>query len=117
MFAILGATGKVGRTTAAALRQSGATVRAVVRDPAKSAPLAAMGCEIVVADLHDGAALTKAIAGAAAVQVIVPTNPLSPDALAEMKRSIEATARAVESTRPALVLAISDYGAESGADT
>ena len=117
MFAILGATGKVGRTTAAALRQTGATVRAVVRDPAKAGPLAAMGCEIAVADFHDGAALTKAIAGAAAVQVIVPTNPFSPDALPEMKRSIEAIARAVEAARPALVLAISDYGAESSEDT
>jgi NAD(P)H dehydrogenase (quinone) len=72
MFAILGATGKVGGTTIAALRQAGAPVRAVVRDPSKAAPLVALGCEPAVADLQDAAALARAIRGASAVQVICP---------------------------------------------
>jgi uncharacterized protein YbjT (DUF2867 family) len=117
MFAVLGATGKVGRTTIEALRRAGKPVRAVVRDRAKAAPLAALGCEVAVADIRDVAALTRALEGAASVQVICPTEPRAPDAVGEMRRSIEAMGQALDAVRPDLVLAISDYGAQVGGGT
>jgi NAD(P)H dehydrogenase (quinone) len=117
MFAILGATGKVGGTTIAALRQAGVPVRAVVRDRSKAAHLVALGCEIAVADLQDVAALARAIGRTSAVQVICPVAAQADNAPAEMRRSIEAIGDAVDAVRPPTVLAISDYGAEVGAGT
>jgi len=117
MFVILGATGKVGGSTIAALRQAGRPVRAVVRDSSKAAHLVALGCEIAVADLQDTAALAQAIGGASAVQVICPVAAQGHDAPAEMRRSIEAIGDAVDAARPPMVLGISDYGAELSAGT
>lgn len=111
MFAILGAAGKVGHSTALALREAGVPVRAILRDPAKADRLRAIGCEVAVADLQDPAALGRAIAGAQAVQLICPTMPQALDAMGDMRRSIDSMARALAQARPGLVLAISDYGA------
>jgi NAD(P)H dehydrogenase (quinone) len=117
MFAILGATGKAGRATIGALRRRGLPVRAVVRDAAKADALAAMGCEIAVADLRDGAALAAAISGAQAVQVIVPISPKAEDPAAEMRAVIATVARALNEVGAPRVVAISDYGAERDAGT
>lgn len=117
MFAIVGATGKVGRTTAEILRRAGRPVRAIVRDPSKADGLAALGCETAVAEAHDVEALARAFAGAAAVQVICPVAPQADDAGGEMRGMIEAIGEALETARPARVLAISDYGAELSAPT
>lgn len=111
MFAILGAAGKVGYSTALALREAGVPVRAILRDPAKADRLRAIGCEVAVADLQDPAALGRAIADAQAVQLICPTTLQALDAVGDMRRSIDSMARALERARPGLVLAISDYGA------
>ncbi len=112
MFAILGATGKVGSSTIRALRAAAQPVRAIIRDPAKAAPFEALGCEIGIADLQDVGALSKAIEGARGVQVICPTAPRAIDAAADMRRTIDNIARALANTRPQTTLAISDYGAE-----
>ncbi|MDX8532299.1 NAD(P)H-binding protein [Mesorhizobium sp. VK25A] len=112
MFVILGATGKIGRATIGVLRQHGLPVRAVVRNLAKADDLRALGCEIAVADVSDGPALVEATKGASAVQVICPTLVQAEDALAGMKATIDTVARALAQTRPAHLLAISDYGAQ-----
>ena len=117
MFVILGATGKVGRTTIAGLRQKGVAVRAVVRDAAKAGQLASLGCEIAVTDLWDVTALTRALEGASAVQVICPVSPQGVDAAADMRRSIANVGEALEAAKAPAVLAISDYGADISAGT
>jgi uncharacterized protein YbjT (DUF2867 family) len=106
MYAIVGAAGKVGHSTALALRKAGVPVRAILRDESKAGPLSEIGCDIALADLQDPAALARAVANADAVQVILP-----PDGVEEMRRSIESLAEALEQARPNRVLAISDYGA------
>lgn len=111
MFAIVGAAGKVGYSTSLALREAGLPVRAILRDAAKAHRLAAIGCEVVLADLQDPGALGRALAGAQAVQLICPTTPQALDAVGDMRRSIDSMVRALEQARPGLVLAISDYGA------
>ena len=111
MFVILGATGKVGRTTIKRLRAQGAPVRAVVRKSSDVEDLCALGCEIAVADLDETEALKSAIAGAETVQVICPVRAQAADAVAEMAKTIDAMANALKDVRPAKVLAISDYGA------
>ena len=112
MFAILGATGKVGRTTIERLRGQGAPVRAVVRESSSTDDLRATGCEIAVADLHDAAAVRKAIEGARGVQVICPVSSRAKDAASDMANIIDGIATALSETRPESILAISDYGAQ-----
>ncbi|WP_186031540.1 NmrA family NAD(P)-binding protein [Burkholderia gladioli] len=108
MYVILGAAGKVGQTTATALRQASLPVRAVVRDAVQGAALASIGCEVVFADLHDQSALDRALDGAQAVQVLVPLPRDDAHPADTMRKTIDVTAR---------VLALSDYGAELDADT
>jgi|SRR3569833_421785 len=110
-FAIVGAAGKVGFATSLALRQTGASVRAIVRDASKAERLSEIGCEIASADLHDSKALAEAISGADAVQIILPPSPQAADTAGEMRRAIESLASALEEARPKRVLAVSDYGA------
>ncbi|MBB2969555.1 NAD(P)H-binding protein [Mesorhizobium sp. RMAD-H1] len=111
MYAIVGAAGKVGYSTSVKLREAGVPVRAILRDAAKASRLSAIGCEIAIADVQDPAALGRAIAGADAVQIILPPPPQAEDIVGEMRRSIESLAGALEQARPDRVLAISDYGA------
>ena len=69
MYVIFGASGKVGRATAIALRNAGRPVRAVVRQAKQGEALAKIGCEIVCADLTDPTTVASAIKGATAVQI------------------------------------------------
>ncbi|MBB3656954.1 uncharacterized protein YbjT (DUF2867 family) [Rhizobium sp. BK650] len=114
MIAILGAAGKIGYSTAKALREAGVPVRAILRDPAKADRLTGIGCDVALADLQDAKALAGAMSGADSVQVILPADPRAEDIKADMRRSIESIADALEEARPGLVLAISDYGAHLG---
>src|SRR4051812_34229398 len=83
MYAVIGATGKVGGAVVRTLRQRGIPVRAVVRDRAKAAGLLAAGCEIAVAELHDAAAVRAALSGTTRVHVILPMRGTASDGLAD----------------------------------
>ncbi|PMS36639.1 uncharacterized protein YbjT (DUF2867 family) [Trinickia symbiotica] len=117
MFVIFGASGKVGRTSAAELRRAGQPVRAVVRNAAQGEPLARIGCEIVLGDLTDGASVSRALDGAHSVQMLCPV-PRGEAAPAEAMRRMIDTAAQVLRVYPDLhVVALSDYGAELDANT
>jgi uncharacterized protein YbjT (DUF2867 family) len=63
MVLLIGATGKIGRTVAKNLAQADVPTRALVRDPAKAADLAAAGVELVQGAAGDRRALDAALAG------------------------------------------------------
>jgi uncharacterized protein YbjT (DUF2867 family) len=111
MFAICGATGKVGQATIARLRERGAHVRAILRDGAKASQFREAGCEVAIADLQDPDAMARAFTGADAVQVILPPPLAAEDAVGEMRRTVESVAAALDKAGPDRVLAVSDYGA------
>ncbi|NPT45546.1 NAD(P)H-binding protein [Paraburkholderia sp. 1N] len=117
MFVIFGAAGNVGRVSAAALRRAGREVRAVVRDNRQGEVLAEIGCEIAVADLLDPASVARAIEGAYAVQILCPVPRAHADPGAEMRRMIDASAKALLANPPQRLLALSDYGAEHASGT
>ncbi|MDR6289432.1 uncharacterized protein YbjT (DUF2867 family) [Inquilinus ginsengisoli] len=117
MFAIMGATGRIGGAAALELRRRGRAVRAIIRDPAKAVALAEAGCEITVADIGDTAALTAALGGVEGVLAICPLNPSRGDATAEARVSIGSLAQALEAARPPRTVAISDYGAQHATGT
>jgi uncharacterized protein YbjT (DUF2867 family) len=60
---VVGATGALGRPVVRLLREQGVAVRALCRQPAQAADLAALGAEVVAGDLTDAGSLTSACAG------------------------------------------------------
>ncbi|MPW10405.1 NAD(P)H-binding protein [Paraburkholderia sp. CNPSo 3155] len=112
MFVIFGASGHVGQASATALRRAGHQVRAVVRDAAQTEALAAIGCEIALADLNDAESVARAIDGAQAVQWLCPVPRAHDDPAAAMRHIIDAGVDALRMTTPPRLLALSDYGAE-----
>ncbi|MFN8514372.1 MAG: NAD(P)H-binding protein [Chloroflexia bacterium] len=113
MFAILGATGKVGGATARELRRRGLPVRAIVRDATsdKAQALAAAGCTLTIADIHDTAALTEALTGVSAALVLCPLTRGSNNTLAESAQRTADLGIALAQARPLHIVALSDYGA------
>jgi uncharacterized protein YbjT (DUF2867 family) len=112
MFAILGASGKIGRATVNRLRAAGQPVRAILHKVDLAADFAAAGCEIAYADTDEPASLVAALAGATAVQVICPVALTASHVGDVMCARIDHLAAALARVKPAQVLAISDYGAE-----
>ena len=60
---LTGGTGFIGSEVARRLRSRGDDVRALVRDPERATALRELGCELVVGDLSDEAALVRACRG------------------------------------------------------
>ncbi|HEU4827597.1 MAG TPA: NAD-dependent epimerase/dehydratase family protein [Gemmatimonadales bacterium] len=60
---VTGGTGFVGRHLVEHLRAQGDDVTALVRSPARAEPLAALGARLEQGDLHDHAALARAVTG------------------------------------------------------
>ena len=85
MYAITGITGKVGGELARTLLTAGQPVRAVVRDARKGEEWAALGCEVVLAEMDDASALTDAFKGATAV-FILPRRCSTPNPVIQRRR-------------------------------
>ncbi|WP_144137623.1 NAD(P)H-binding protein [Paraburkholderia sp. BCC1884] len=117
MFVIFGAAGNVGKVTATVLRKAGQDVRAVVRSEKQGGPLAALGCEVRVADLHDTQAVARAIEGTYGVQIVCPVPRGDDDPAAAMRAMIDSSVAALRDAPPPRVLALSDYGAEHARGT
>jgi NAD(P)H dehydrogenase (quinone) len=117
MFVIFGAAGRAGYTSASVLRKAGQRVRAVVRHEAQRGRLADLGCEVALADLRDAASVAAALDGADAVQVLCPVPEGDAQPETTMRQMIDSVAGALRAAPPAVVLAISDYGAELPANT
>jgi uncharacterized protein YbjT (DUF2867 family) len=113
MYAVTGITGQVGGAVARHLMESGAAVRAVVRDPGKAETWRARGCEVVRADMTDADALAAAFAGAEGVFVLIP--PLfdpAPD-FPEVRAVIAALVEAVRRAEPPKLVCLSTVGAQA----
>jgi NAD(P)H dehydrogenase (quinone) len=113
MYAVTGATGKVGGAVARTLLMAGAPVRVVVRDSGKGNAWRERGCEVVSADLLDSAALEQAFRGVASVFVMMPSSfDPAPD-FAEARTMIEALRSDLERARPPKIVVLSTIGAEA----
>jgi uncharacterized protein YbjT (DUF2867 family) len=113
MFAITGITGNVGGEVARRLVDAKKPVRAIVRDAAKGAAWAGLGCEVAQADINDADALAAAFNGAEGVFLLVPPNfdplPGFPEA-----QAIAASLRsALEKAHPARAVYLSTIGAQA----
>lgn len=113
MFAITGITGNVGGEVARNLLAAGLPVRGVVRDARKGEAWAQRGCEVVLADIGDRAALAAAFKGMEGVFILVPPSfdpaPGFPEA-----QAIAATLKsALEEARPNRIVYLSTIGAQA----
>lgn len=70
---VTGATGFVGSHLVDALLRRGDEVTALVRSPAKAEALAARGVRAIPGDLHDGAALERAVSGSSVIYHVAGT--------------------------------------------
>jgi uncharacterized protein YbjT (DUF2867 family) len=113
MFAVTGATGKVGGATARALLAAGKSVRVVVRDRAKGEGWSRLGCEIAVADSGDAAELTRAFSGVEGAFVMLPPVFDPSPGFAEARAMVVALHAALVQARPAKVAVLSTIGAEA----
>ena len=88
MILLTGATGKTGTTILKHLADKGASVRCLVRNEKQSEKVISLGCsEVVIGDLTDHAALSKAIIGIDRIYYIAPN--VSPDELSIGKDLIQ----------------------------
>lgn len=79
MILVTGATGNVGAAVAAELAARGVPFRALVRDAAKGAPLAALGAEVVVGDMDVPESLDVALAGVSRAFLLAPPSAVQHD--------------------------------------
>ncbi len=109
MFVVMGATGQAGGAVLETLKQRGAKVRAVARDPSRAAHL---GVEVVRGDASDAASLAAAFKGAEAAFVMLVPPPEAADVLAESRAIAQAIAEAVRTAKVPHLVALSSVGAQ-----
>jgi NAD(P)H dehydrogenase (quinone) len=113
MYAVMGATGKVGGSVARTLLQSACKVRVIVRNAAKARSWTDAGCEVAVADLDEPASLADAFRAVDGVFVMLPPQfDPSPD-FVEVKRLSATLRHALEAARAAKVVCLSSIGADA----
>jgi len=112
MYVILGATGNTGSVVSRRLLDKGKRVRVVGRDNKKRAPVVSRGAEAFAADVLDTDALSRALAGAQGVYVLIPPDMTSPDFRAYQDRVTESIAKALEKGGVAHAVTISSVGAD-----
>lgn len=113
MFAITGITGKVGAAVARSLLSADQPVRAVVRDRAKGAAWARLGCDLALAELSDTAALAAAFKDTAGVFVLLPPVFDPSPGFPEAGALIESLRVALGRARPAKAVVLSTIGADA----
>ena len=75
MILVIGATGQVGREVVRQLATAGASLRALVRDPARASHIRLPGVDVVVGDLARTETLEPALAGVERVFLASPADP------------------------------------------
>lgn len=113
MFAITGATGRVGGHAARTLLDAGQPVRVVARDAARAEALVQRGSELALADMADADALARAFDGCDGAFIVVPPGIDQPDDLAKARAMIAAIGEALRHAPPRKIVALSSVGAQA----
>jgi uncharacterized protein YbjT (DUF2867 family) len=116
MYAITGATGKVGGELARRLLAAGESVRVVVRDAAKGAAWAAQGCDVALAEMESADRLATTFAGMDGVFILPPSEFDPEPGYPEARAVIDAVTAALSTARPNKVLCLSTIGADAPHD-
>ena len=111
MFAVTGATEKVGGAVVRTLLARGQSVRIIVRDVRKAETWSARGCEIAIADSRDSAALAEAFAGVEGAFVMLPPIFDPAPGFPEASEMIAALRSSLLKAKPAKIIVLSTIGA------
>ena len=111
MYAITGASGKIGKNVALELLTRGKKVRVIGRGEEKLKPLTEKGAEAMIGDLADGSFLNRAYSGAKAVYVLIPPNSHSSDFKAYQQKIAHNHLEAVKANGVKHVILLSSIGA------
>ena len=117
VIAVVGATGHIGTVLTEELLKKGHEVRAVGRDGAKLAALAAKGAKTTTAAFDDATALTGPLRGADAAFTMIPPNYGADNFSGWQDSSGEAIARALSTSGVKYVLDLSSVGAQHPSGT
>lgn len=112
MITVLGATGHTGGAIVRLLLDAGEQVRALGRSAERLAPLADAGAVTLAGEATDLDFLAEAFRGADAVYTLLPSDPQSPDFLADQDRVGEAIVGAIRTSGVRHVVALSSIGAD-----
>ena len=112
MYVVAGVTGRTGRVVADTLLAQGEAVRVVVREAGQGEPWKKLGAEVAVAQLHDAAAMTKALAGTMGAYLLLPPRYDVEDMFAAHRSITDALAEAVRASRVPHVVLLSSLGGE-----
>jgi uncharacterized protein YbjT (DUF2867 family) len=112
MYAVTGASGKVGGAAALALIEAGRPVRVVLRDRNKAKLWEERGCEVAIAELTDVDALAAAFEGAEGVFAMKPSIFDPTPGFPEAERYSKAMEAALLKAKPKKVVALSTIGAD-----
>jgi uncharacterized protein YbjT (DUF2867 family) len=113
MFAVMGATGKVGGAVARALLAADQSVRVVVRDSRKAITWSSQGCDAAVAEIDNAAELAPALAGTQGAFVMLPPLFDPTPGFPEARNMIAALRAALLQARPARTVVLSTIGAQT----
>lgn len=116
-FVVAGVSGNTGKVVASTLLAAGKKVRVLVRDAAKGESWKAQGAEVAVAELHDSAAIARALEGAAGAYLLSPPAFGVPDTLAHGRSVVDAIAQALAQSPVAHLAWLSSVGAQHAAGT
>jgi len=111
MFAVMGATGQVGRAVADTLIDRGRKVRVVVRSESKARHWAVRGADVAVAAIEDPRAMAEALSGVEGAFVMLPPIFDPSPGFPEAKAVIAALRKALIGAAPQKVVALSTIGA------
>jgi len=117
MFAIAGVSGNTGSVVAETLLAQGKKVRVIVRTAAKGDVWKAKGAEVAVAELHDRAALTAALAGTEGAYLLVPPDVTNPKVLESSIAIAKNLGAAVAAAKVPHVVLLSSFGAHLATGT
>lgn len=112
MYAIAGATGRVGSVAAKQLLAAGAPVRVLVRTPSAAQKWRACGAQTAIADLEDRASLIAALTDCDGFFVLLPFDLAAEDFHAHARSLAAAIAGAVTDSGVPHVAMLSSAGAD-----
>jgi uncharacterized protein YbjT (DUF2867 family) len=111
MFAVMGVTGQVGSQVAHNLLRANKPVRVVVRDATKAVEWKALGCEVAVASVEDGASLASAFAGTEGVFLMIPPDYDPAPGFPKIQSIIDNVRLATRTAKPGKLVFLSTVGA------
>lgn len=114
MDIVLGGTGRVGSSVAAALLEKGRRITVVTRSPEKAEEWRARGAETAVVDVSETEELHKLFRTGRQLFILNPPADPATDTVAEERRTAASILKALKNSAIEKVVAQSTYGAQPG---